>query len=97
MYAARRIWLALGIIVAALIVLDLVGPALSRAVPRSSILAEVVVAIVVVYIVGTIVAANRGMRIRLPQIRRPRRLRPVRRETDAASKFIEEFERRNRR
>jgi hypothetical protein len=96
MNIGRRVWLVLLVIVAALIVVDVVAPRLAGAVPRSPAIAALVVGAVFLYIVGTIVAANTRVRLRLPQLRKPRRLRPVRRDTDAASRFIDEFERKNR-
>lgn len=95
MYSSRRLWLALLIVVAALIVLDVAGPRIGGALPRSPLVAYIVVGLVFAYIVGAIVLANN--RLRLPRIRRPRRVRPVRRDPGSASRFIDEFERRNRR
>jgi hypothetical protein len=94
---ARRVWLAIAVIVAALVVVDVLAPHAARVVPRSPLLAGIIVGAVIVYIVTRIVGADVRLRLRLPRIRRPRRLRPVRRDTDAATKFIDEFERRHRR
>ena len=98
MRSARSLWLAIAVTVAALVVFDVVVPALGRVVPGSRVAGSAVVVLVVLYLVGTIVAANaRRLRFRIPAPFRRPRLRAVPRSDNAAAKFIEEFQRGKRR
>lgn len=96
MFYGRRLGLAIVVVVAALIVLDVVAPRLAQLGRVPPVAGGIVVLAVVAYIIGTILAAN-GVRLRLPALRRPRRLRSVRKGPGSASDFIDQFERRNRR
>ena len=96
MTTSRRFWLAIAILVVALIVMDVVVPHITRGLRANAIVSDVIVFAILAYIVGTIVMANG--RLRFPMMHRPaRRPRPVRRDPGSASDFINEFERRNRR
>ena len=93
MAPGRRVWLAVLVVVGALVVLDVVAPRVMRALPAASpLVAAVIVAAVVAYVAGTILAANGLLRVRLPARRRRLRAVPPR----SAADFIEEFERRHR-
>ena len=95
MSTTRRFWLAIAIVVVALIVMDVVVPHITTGLRANAIVSDIIVFAILAYIVGTIVVSN--SRMRFPSLRRWSRPRPVRRDPGKASDFIKEFERRNRR